>query len=71
MWDIGVLVIVLIFSFLCQPQSSQTTESSAWARESAFHHGKIEDAVIRAVIHDADGIKLQVDVGRSRPDGAD
>jgi hypothetical protein len=36
-----------------------------------LHHGKIEDAVIRAVIHDADGIKLQVDVGRSRPDGAD
>jgi transcription antitermination factor NusG len=27
-----------------------------------LHHGKIEDAVIRAVIHDDDEIKLQVDV---------
>jgi hypothetical protein len=26
-----------------------------------LHHGKIEDAVVRAVIHDDDGIKLQVD----------
>ena len=28
-----------------------------------LHHGKIEDAVVQAVIHDDDGIKLQVDVG--------
>ena len=27
-----------------------------------LHRGKIEDAVIRALIHDADGIKLQVGV---------
>ena len=27
-----------------------------------LHHGKIEDAVVRAVIKDDDGIKLQVDV---------
>jgi hypothetical protein len=27
-----------------------------------LHHGKIEDAVVRAVIHDSDGLKLQVDV---------
>jgi hypothetical protein len=27
-----------------------------------LHHGKIEDAVIRAVVQDDDGIKLQVDV---------
>jgi len=27
-----------------------------------LHHGKIEDAVVRAVIHGDDGIKLQVDV---------
>ena len=27
-----------------------------------LHHGKIEDAVVRAVIHDDDGINLQVDV---------
>ena len=27
-----------------------------------LHHGKIEDAVIRAVIQQPDGIKLQVDV---------
>jgi len=26
------------------------------------HHGKIEDAAVRAVIEDDDGIKLQVDV---------
>jgi len=27
-----------------------------------LHNGKIEDAVVRAVIRDDDGIKLQVDV---------
>jgi transcription antitermination factor NusG len=27
-----------------------------------LHRGKIEDAVVRAVVHDDDGIKLQVDV---------
>ena len=27
-----------------------------------LHHGKIEDPVVRAVIHNTDGIKLQVDV---------
>jgi len=27
-----------------------------------LHHGKIEDAVVRAVIQDDEGIKLQVDV---------
>ena len=27
-----------------------------------LHHGKIEDAVVKAVIQDDDGIKLQVDV---------
>jgi hypothetical protein len=27
-----------------------------------LHHGKIEDAVVRAVIRHVDGIKLQVDV---------
>ena len=27
-----------------------------------LHHGQIEDAVVRAVIQDDDGIKLQVDV---------
>jgi len=27
-----------------------------------LHHGKIEDAVLRAVIQDTDGTKLQVDV---------
>jgi transcription antitermination factor NusG len=27
-----------------------------------LHHGKIEDAIVRAVNHDDDGIKLQVDV---------
>jgi len=25
-----------------------------------LHHGKIEDAVVRAVIHEDDGVKLQV-----------
>jgi hypothetical protein len=28
-----------------------------------LHHGKIEDAVVRAVIEDKDGLKLQVDFG--------
>ena len=28
-----------------------------------LHHGKIEDAVVKAVVQDDDGIKLQVDVG--------
>jgi len=27
-----------------------------------LHHGKIEDAVVRAVIQEDDGVKLQVDV---------
>jgi len=27
-----------------------------------LHHGKIEDAVVREVIQDVDGIKLQVDL---------
>ena len=27
-----------------------------------LHHGKIEDAVVRAVVQEEDGIKLQVDV---------
>ena len=27
-----------------------------------LHHGKIEDAVVRAVIHDGNEVKLQVDV---------
>ena len=27
-----------------------------------LHHGKIEDPVVRALIHNTDGIKLQVDV---------
>ena len=27
-----------------------------------LHHDKIDDTVVRAVIHDDDGIKLQVDV---------
>ena len=27
-----------------------------------LHHGKIEDAVLKAVVQDDDGIKLQVDV---------
>jgi len=28
-----------------------------------LHHGKIEDAVVKAVIEDKDGLKLQVDFG--------
>ena len=27
-----------------------------------LHHGKIEDAVVKAVINETDGVKLQVDV---------
>jgi len=32
----------------------------------SIHHGKIEDAVIRAVIEDADGLRLQVDFGHEQ-----
>jgi small-conductance mechanosensitive channel len=28
-----------------------------------LHHGKIEDATIRAVISEEDGVKLQIDFG--------
>ena len=28
-----------------------------------LHHGKVEDAVVMAVIEDEDGVKLQVDFG--------
>jgi len=31
-----------------------------------LHHGKIEDAVVRAVIEDSDGTKLQVDFGHEQ-----
>jgi len=31
-----------------------------------LHHGKIEDAVVRAVIEDKDGVKLQVDFGHEQ-----
>jgi len=54
----------------------RSTNSSAWQprnQNASFHvgekigvnlhRGKIEDAVVRAVIQDDDGIKLQVDVG--------
>jgi transcription antitermination factor NusG len=27
-----------------------------------LHHGKIEDAVVKAIVEDADGVKLQIDV---------
>jgi len=31
-----------------------------------LHHGKIEDAVVKAVIQHTDGLKLQVDVTEAR-----
>jgi len=31
-----------------------------------LHHGKIEDAVVKAVIEHADGVKLQVDFGNEQ-----
>jgi hypothetical protein len=31
-----------------------------------LHHGKIEDAVVRAVVQQEDGIKLQVDFGHEQ-----
>jgi hypothetical protein len=31
-----------------------------------LHHGKIEGAVVRAVIHDSDGLKLQIDFGHEQ-----
>jgi transcription antitermination factor NusG len=27
-----------------------------------LHHGKIEDAVVKAIVEDSDGVKLQIDV---------
>jgi hypothetical protein len=35
-----------------------------------LHHGKIEDAVVRAVIHDDDGVKMFSGVHHSRFDHA-
>ena len=35
-----------------------------------LHHGKIEDAVVRAVIQDDDGIKLQAGIVRKAPQRA-
>ena len=32
----------------------------------SLHHGKIEDAVVRAVIEHTDGIKLQIDFGHEQ-----
>jgi len=31
-----------------------------------LHHGKIEDAVVKAVIEHTDGLKLQIDFGREQ-----
>ena len=31
-----------------------------------LHHGKIEDAVVRAVIQNTNGIKLQIDFGHEQ-----
>jgi len=49
--------------FLCR--ASQGTKARVQGRRQNrvnLHHGKIEDAVVRAAIQDDDGIKLQVDV---------
>ena len=45
-------------------QRSQMTDSSAFGDKIRvnLHHGKIEDAVVRAVIQDEGVVKLQVDV---------
>ena len=51
----------MVHSFACQPRNQSATSRSVKIRVN-LHHGKIEDAVVRAVIHDDDGIKLQVDV---------
>jgi len=47
------------------PAPKETRRSTIQSRPQIrvnLHHGKIEDAVVRAVIHDDDGTKLQVDV---------
>ena len=31
-----------------------------------LHHGKIEDAIVRAVIEHTDGLKLQIDFGHEQ-----
>ena len=46
-------------------RASQRTNARVQGRDKIrvnLHHGKIEDAVVRAVVQDEDGIKLQVDV---------
>jgi hypothetical protein len=46
-------------------RASQRTNARVQGRDKIrvnLHHGKIENAVVRAVIQDDDGIKLQVDV---------
>ena len=56
--------LFLIHCFPCHPQRSQTTGRFKVGDKIRvnLHHGKIEDAVVRAVIQDDDRIKLQVDV---------
>jgi len=44
-----------------RPEEVSWTDNSRSIRVN-LHDGKIEDAVVRAVLQDADGTKLQVDV---------
>jgi hypothetical protein len=59
-----LVTLFLVHSFACQSQRSQTIDSSRSVTKSASTciHGKIENAVVRAVIQGDDGTKLQVDV---------
>lgn len=57
MLDIGVLIV---------PAAKKPDDRQFKVGDKVrvnLHHGKIEDATVRAVIHDDDGTKLQVDVG--------
>jgi len=53
--------VSMVHSFACQPRNQSATSRSVKIRVN-LHHGKIEDAVVKAVVQDDDGTKLQVDV---------
>ena len=52
----------MLHSFACQPKTKSANFKVGDKIRVNLHHGKIEDAAVRAVIHDSDGTKLQVDV---------
>jgi hypothetical protein len=53
---------VMVHSFACPPKGPKREFKVGDKIRANLHHGKIEDAVVRAVIQGDDGVKLQVDV---------